>query len=207
MAFNLIDMESWERREFYEHFINEVRCTYSATVNIDITNLAGQRLYPAMIWLLTQAVNQMPEFRTDLTTEGLGIYDEMLPAYTIFNRDNKNFSNIWTKFNSNYREFLKLYEADAAMFSSSVSFAPKPDRPANTFDISMVPWFTFTAFNINIFNAGKYLLPIFTMGKIFEASGKRLLPLAIQVHHAVCDGHHVGEFIQELQEQIDEFDW
>ena len=35
MAFKLIDIENWERREFYEHFINEVVCTYSAVVNID----------------------------------------------------------------------------------------------------------------------------------------------------------------------------
>ena len=34
MAFNLIDIENWERREFYEHFINEVICTYSITVNL-----------------------------------------------------------------------------------------------------------------------------------------------------------------------------
>ena len=56
MAFRLIDMESWPRREFYEHFIKEVVCTYSAVVNIDITALRGQKLYPAMIWLLTRTV-------------------------------------------------------------------------------------------------------------------------------------------------------
>ena len=39
MPFELIDIESWERKEFYRHFINEVVCTYSVTVNIDITNL------------------------------------------------------------------------------------------------------------------------------------------------------------------------
>ena len=74
MAFQLIDLENWERREFYEHFIKEVVCTYSVVVNIDITNLKGQKLYPAMIWLLTKTVNDMPEFRTSLTPEGLGIY-------------------------------------------------------------------------------------------------------------------------------------
>ena len=41
MAFQLIDLENWERREFYEHFIKEVVCTYSVVVNIDITNLKG----------------------------------------------------------------------------------------------------------------------------------------------------------------------
>ena len=125
MVFNLIDMDNWERKEFYNHYINEVRCSYSATVNIDITNLKGQKLYPAMIWLLTETVNKMPEFRTALTEKGLGIYDKMNPAYTVFNKDNISFSVIWTEFNSDYHEFLKLYEADVAKFSLSVKLAPK----------------------------------------------------------------------------------
>ena len=41
MAFALIDLETWERREFYLHFIHEVRCTYAATVPLDITCLKG----------------------------------------------------------------------------------------------------------------------------------------------------------------------
>lgn len=70
----------------------------------------------------------------------------------------------------------------------------------------MIPWFTFTSFNINVFDDGKYLLPIFTMGKIFDVDGKRMIPLAIQVHHAVCDGYHVGKFLELLQENIASFD-
>ena len=49
MAFRRIDLENWERREFYEHFIKEVICTYSVVVNIDITNLKGQKLYDKAI--------------------------------------------------------------------------------------------------------------------------------------------------------------
>ena len=29
MAFKLIDIDNWERKEFYEHFINDVVCTYA----------------------------------------------------------------------------------------------------------------------------------------------------------------------------------
>ena len=59
--------------------------------------------------------------------------------------------------------------------------------------------------NRHVFDEGKFLLPIFTMGKFFERSGKRLLPLAIQVHHAVCDGYHLGVFVEKLQGYIDQF--
>ena len=68
-----------------------------------------------------------------------------------------------------------------------------------------MPWVTFTSFHLQIFNEGKYLLPIFTMGKVFEEGGKRKIPLAIQVHHAVCDGYHVGVFLETLQEKTDQF--
>ena len=43
------------------------------------------------------------------------------------------------------------------------------------------------------------------MGKYFECDGKRFLPLAIQVHHAVCDGYHVGMFVERLQGYVDGF--
>lgn len=205
MSFHLIDFETWERKDFYKHFINDVVCTYSTTVNLDITNLKNVRLYPTIIWLLTNVVNQMPEFRTAITKEGVGIYDEMHPAYTIFDKENKNFSGIWTEFNLDYKVFLDAYELDIAKYTSSKEYAPKPNRPDNSFDISMIPWFTFTSFNLNIFGDGKYLLPIFTLGKYFDDNGKRLIPLSIQVHHAVCDGYHIGKFVETLQSLINHF--
>ena len=205
MGFQLIDMENWERKEFYEHFIKEVVCTYSVTVNLDITNIRQERLYPAMIWLLTKTVNEMPEFRTSLAKEGLGIYDSMHPMYTVFNKENKNFSGIWSRFSEDYGEFLKNYEADSEEYSKSTRYAPKEGTPENSFNISMLPWLEFTSVNINVFDDGKFLLPIFTIGKYFERDGKRLLPLAIQVHHAVCDGYHVGLFAEKLQNGIDNF--
>lgn len=205
MNFHLIDIEKWKRREYYLHYINEVKCSYSVTVNLDITNLAEQKLYPVMLWLLTKTVNEFPEFRTALTDKGVGIYDTMHPSYTIFNKDKKSFSAIWSEYSEDYNEFCNRYNADTEKYKNSVGLFPQKDRPENLFDVSMIPWATFTAFNINVYDDGKYLLPIFTMGKYFEQNNKRLLPLSIQVHHAVCDGYHVSAFIERLQNYIDNF--
>lgn len=38
------------------------------------------------------------------------------------------------------------------------------------------------------------------MGKYYTQGDKVLMPLAIQVHHAVCDGFHVGRMLNELQQ-------
>ncbi len=205
LAFHLIDPENWERKEYYLHYMNKVVCSYTVTVDLDITALKGEKLYPAMIWLLTKTVNAFPQFRMGLSDEGLGIFDSMNPSYTILNEAHKNFSCIWTLFSDDYGEFLKRYQEDTASYVSSTQFAPKPGMPQNCFDISMIPWMTFTGINLNVAGPGKYLKPIFTMGKYFERDGKILLPLAIQVHHAVCDGYHVSMFVEQLQQFISEW--
>lgn len=45
--------------------------------------------------------------------------------------------------------------------------------------------------------------PIFTMGKFEEEGGKILLPLAVQLHHAVCDGFHLCRLVNELQDLLE----
>lgn len=185
--------------------MDSVVCSYALTMDIDITNIQHEKIYPTMLWLLTDTVNAYEEFRTHLSPDGVGIFDSMNPSYTIFNEKNKNFSVIWTEFSPDYNEFLKRYMDDIAKYNNSTLFSPKAEKPDNTFDVSMLPWISFSSFNLNIYGDGKYLLPIFTMGKIYEREGKSIIPLSIQIHHAVCDGYHVSKFISTLQNKIFDF--
>ena len=68
----------------------------------------------------------------------------------------------------------------------------------------MIPWESFEGFNLNLQKGFDYLTPIFTMGKYYEENGRFLLPLAIQVHHAVCDGYHVCRFVSHVREALEE---
>ena len=43
MAFHKIDLETWPRREYYEHYIHQVVCTYSITVRLASRGWAGIR--------------------------------------------------------------------------------------------------------------------------------------------------------------------
>ena len=126
----------------------------------------------------------------------------MEPCYTVFHKETKTFSNIWTSFSDDYEMFCRLYEEDVEHYGSIERFMAKPDLPENSFTVSMLPWTTFDAFNLNVSDF-RYLPPIFTIGKFVEDNGRFYLPLAVQVHHAVCDGFHVCCFINDLQSQID----
>lgn len=207
MKFNRIDLETWNRREYYIHYMDEMRCTYSLTVNIDITGLKaaakerGKKIYPVQIYMIAAIVNQYPEFRMDRNSDGeLGYWEEVNPSYTIFNKDSETFSSVWTNYNHNFSGFYDSCIEDINKYSQATGLQPKPDEPSNYFTLSCMPWINFTALNINVFNEGRYLTPIFTIGRFIETGDTVLMPLSIQVHHAVCDGFHVGRFVQSLQD-------
>lgn len=207
MSFKSINKETWARKEYFEHYFSEVPCTYSMTVKLDITKIknSNKKIYPTMLYFITKVVNNHSEFRTAFNMNGeLGIFDEMLPCYTVFNQDTETFTNIWTDYSDDYDAFCKLYEKDIELFSSVKGMIAKPNIPPNHFPVSMIPWTTFEGFNLNLQKGYNYLLPIFTMGKYSEINGQYLIPLAIQVHHAVCDGFHISRFVNELQKLIEE---
>lgn len=205
MNFKKIDINNWNRKEYFEHYFSNVPCTYSMSIKLDITNIikSNMRLYSSIIYCISTVVNQHDEFRANLNTQGeVVIYDELYPCYTIFHKDDETFSNIWTKFYANYDEFLNEYEKDQNMYKNNNGMNTKPDTPENTFPISMIPWTSFEGSNLNLKNGYTYLLPIFTMGKYYHENDKIILPLSVQVHHAVCDGFHTCRFLNELQEKI-----
>ena len=72
MHFTLIDPNTWERKEYFDHYFSKVPCTYSMTTRLDITKIrkAGMKLYPAMLYALTKAVNRRREFRVALDEKG-----------------------------------------------------------------------------------------------------------------------------------------
>lgn len=203
--FKKIDKECWTRKEYFEHYFSNVPCTYSITVKLDITRIKErkQKLYPTMLYYLTTVVNRHAAFRTAINENGeLGVYGEMLPCYTVFHKDTETFSNLWTAYTPNLEDFCAAYEDDMLRYGKQPGMIGKPAIPANSFTVSMLPWATFEGFNLNLQKGYDYLKPIFTMGKYYRKKERILLPLAIQVHHAVCDGFHVCRFINELQALI-----
>lgn len=206
MTFTPIDRENWSRREFFDHYFIQVPCTYSGVFQLDITRVRtrGQKLYPTMLYHIAGEVNCREEFRTAFNGRGqLGIYHQMHPCYTVFHPERETFSNLWTEYCPDYESFCAAYRRDVELYGNRPGWEGKPGTPENTFPVSMLPWASFQGFHLNLQKGYDFLLPIFTMGRYQEEGGRILLPLAIQVHHAVCDGFHLCRFVNGLQARLD----
>lgn len=207
MKFNYIDIEKWKRKQHYNYYLKNVPCTYSMTIKLDITNVikSQKKLYSTLLYCISKTVNKYEEFRTILDSEGkVGYFDELYPCYTIFHKENETFSNIWTEYSEDYEVFCKNYKEDMEKYGKNLDIVAKPDIPVNSFPISMLPWESFEGFNLNLQRGYEYLLPIFTLGKYYQEQDKVFIPLAIQVHHSVCDGFHLCRFIDSLRKALGE---
>lgn len=206
MALQPIDLDSWPRKEHYFHYMDDARCGFSLVVEVDITHLRqalaarGLKAYPAQIYMLARAVNHVPQMRMGLGSDGRpGIWDECHPGYTVFNPASQTFSCLWAQYTPDFSAFYAGCLADMAAHGGTTAFYPKGPAPQNSFDISCLPWLDFSACNINLFTSGTHLAPIFTIGRYRHRDGRTLMPLAIQVHHAACDGFHVHQLVSQLE--------
>lgn len=62
------------------------------TVKMDITKIIKrkQKLYPTMLYYITTVVNKYDELKMAIDENGkLGMFETMIPSYTIFHQDTK----------------------------------------------------------------------------------------------------------------------
>lgn len=211
MNWNPIHRAEWNRKDTFSAFFSDRPCTFSMTVSLDITQLdqmrrrAGLKLFPVLLYGISSVVNRHAEFRMDLDAQGEpGFYSHSNPSYPVFHPETKTFTTVWTEYHPDFSRFLQAYEEDLRLFRNSIRES-KPIQGSNLFYVSSIPWASFSGFHLNLQKGYVNFAPIFTIGKYSWTDGRLQLPLASQVHHAVCDGYHLSRAVNELQEWADAF--
>lgn len=210
----LIDLANWPRRQLFEHYSQAAPCTYSITVELDVTAFAAalrhspRKTYIAQIWAIAAVVNKHEEFRMCISATGQpAIWPTVHPYFTVFNAERETFASVWAPYDADFASFHEVATPLLAEYSTSTNLFPQGEPPANTFDVSSLPWASFTAFNLNLKDGWTHLAPIFTLGRYVERNNQVLLPLAVQVHHAAADGFHTTRFVNELQALVSDPSW
>ncbi|MCP1997350.1 CatA-like O-acetyltransferase [Flavobacterium sp. HSC-61S13] len=205
VGYTKINIDSWKRKEHFTAYRDSVKCGFSLTVKLDISEVIafvkerGYKFYPVMIYLLTKAANQHAEFKMAMKDGELIVWDYIDPVYTVLHTDTETFSALTLSHSDSLMDFIDRYNELFHKNKNNKSFFPDK-APDNHFNISSLPWIYFDSFNLNIADFTDYFAPSFTIGKYQMEGNKILMPLAIQVHHAVCDGIHVAKLIDTLQE-------
>ncbi|MGW8943031.1 type A chloramphenicol O-acetyltransferase [Streptomyces koyangensis] len=201
-----IDLDTWPRRQHFDHYRRRVPCTYAMTVEVDVTTFAAalrrspRKSYLAQVWALATVVNRHQEFRMCLTDSGdPAVWPVVHPAFTVFNPERETFACVWAPYDPDFGTFHDTAAPLLAEHSRATDFFPQGDPPPNTFDVSSLPWASFTGFTLDIRDGWDHLAPIFTLGRYTEREARLLLPLSVQIHHAAADGFHTARLTNDLQ--------
>lgn len=216
MDYKKIDLSTWDRSYYYDYFMkpeNFMRCRVGMTANIDITNLIftikkkGLRCYPTFTYLVSRVINGHDCFKYAHYEGDLVLWDKLHVRYPMFNEDSKTVTSIWLEYYENFKIFYDKALGDIKKYGGMKDMYAKENFPPNFYDITSIPWVSFTDFQIDMYGTdGSWLLPFVAVGKFFHQDDKVLMPVALKVHHATCDGYHMGLFYNELQHLADNFE-
>ena len=204
--FAKIDMDTYPRKDHFMHYMYKENCTYSMTVDMDITNLRkttaerGYKITPALTYATTSAINECEAMLCTLDKEGaLGMWSYLNASYPIFHNDDKTFTYLTTPMEDDFSSYYESVRRDIALHGDIHGvYASTP--PPNNFTVSAIPWARFTGFNFNFSPNDKRLTPAITWGQFYTQHNRIFLPISVQVHHATTDGWHVSEFLTILQQ-------
>jgi len=195
-----INFEDWSRYQHYKVFAGMDSPHLTISFNIDIKPLLGssKNFFSAMLFLIHQTCEEIPEFHYRIENDGSVMYYEDLDiSFNILAKDGL-FSNHRMATVGDFEEFNTAVQLGIKAKSEKGQIQIDPNQKQNLIVTSYVPWFTFTGLREPSFNKNDSI-PRITWGK-YTADGQ--LPVSIQAHHGLMDGVHVGEFYRILNEKI-----
>lgn len=203
-----VDIENWNRKATFEFFKDYEDPFFNMTANLDVTGLYhfckenNLSFSLANLFYSLKAANEIREFHFRLKDESVVEFEEIDATQTILN-DNETFSFCYFENKKTVFEFNEAGKIAVEKYKRLKTFEVESDR-IDLIYYSVIPWVSFTSFKHATRLDNRQSVPRMVFGKLFEdADGKKKLPHSVEVHHALCDGFHVGKYFNLLQEKFD----
>lgn len=204
----IIDKESWNRKQHYDHFMAYDYPHFNLCANIDITRYyqyIKEKKYPfflSMVYATSRICNDIEEFRYRIQGEEVIVHDYVSPAITIMgDEDVFNFCTI--PYKESFHAFIQVGLEATEKAKKNIHLADEPGKDDLIYMTSL-PWVSFTSIMHPIHMHPTDSVPRIAWGKFFKEQDRLLLPLSIQGHHALMDGVHAGKFYEQIQRLLDD---
>jgi chloramphenicol O-acetyltransferase type A len=200
-----VDFESWDRREYYEHFGScddpyfGVSTTLDCTVAYEVCKRLGCSFFVYYMFESIKAVNQVENFRYRIIDKDIWLF-ERVHASTTVGRSDGTFSFALFEYTDEFGAFQK--NAAAQIEAVQKTCGLNVDDDAKRFDVihyTTLPWFSFTSFRHEKNFSYKESIPKIAFGKFFERENKKWLPISINVNHGLMDGYHISKYLELFQ--------
>ncbi len=202
-----IDIDSWHRRELFDFFIKYANPYFNVCTNVDVTRLlalvrsrSGLRMSSAIHYFGLRAANDVEQFRYRLQDEKIIVYDVIHGGTTVL-LANETFSYAYFEYDPDFNTFVKAMDQSVDELRNGDGRL-KPTMRDDLIYHTTLPWFSFTSFSHARTPGRGDSVPRLVFGKFFNEGERVMMPISIEVHHALVDGLHVGRFLSNLEEAL-----
>jgi chloramphenicol O-acetyltransferase type A len=200
-----INLETWERGPLYELFSGFSEPFHGVCLRVDCTETfryAKDTRISVFLTLLHRsliAVHQVENFMTRIVEGAVWKYTTIHGGSAVGRPNGTIGFGHYT-----YQPELIAFVQKASLELERVKNRNDLERYAgqDLVRFSILPWFDFTSVS-HARNLGTQdSAPKITFGKITEASGRCTMPVSIHVHHALADGTHVAQFVEQFERYL-----
>lgn len=205
-----LNIENWNRKPLFDHFIKLQDPTFALVANVEVSKkyeLAKkqkQSFFAHYLHACIKALNSIENFRYRIEDDKIAIYDVIDAGTTMPKLDNTfRFSQI--QFSENFDTFYQNYLSEQERVLKSDVLYP-PNYSVNCIHSSAIPWVHFTSHKEPVSGEKNIGIPQLSFGRLKKENNQMLMPVAINVNHALVDGYHVGQFFEKFQQELDKFE-
>ena len=201
---HFLDINKWNRKETYELFKKYDNPFFNICTDVEITDSLiyskenKLSFFLVSLFLSNQTANSIESFRYRIRKNKVLILDVIHPGSTILNND-ETFSFAYFEFNPNFKIFYDKASSLMNKFKNGYKCFDAGIERDDLIYYSSIPWISFTSFSHASDNKSGISIPKIVFGKYFQKGNKTLMPVSVEVHHALMDGIHVGKFFNDFQ--------
>lgn len=192
------------RKKHFQFFNGMNHPHFSITANVEVTDIlphckrSGIPVHSGLVYLISRAANQVTEFRHRIRGEEVVEHKYVHPSFTVPTTGTDVFSFCTVTYHPEAGIFLKEAAARIDEMKTNPVMEDEPGRDDYLF-LSAIPWIRFTAIQHAMHYHPHDSVPRISWGKIFDEGDKKMMPLSVQVHHALMDARHVGVFYENFE--------
>ncbi len=156
----------------------------------------------ALHYFSLRVANEIEPFRYRLKDEKVLVYDVVNGGTTVL-LPNESFAYAYFDYQRDFEKFL----TDMSKAVDDVRIGSGPLKPTLRDDViyhTTLPWISFTSFAHARTKGRGDSIPRIVFGKFTKENERVMLPISVEVHHALMDGLHVGRYLSRLEEALAE---
>ncbi|CAN5622183.1 chloramphenicol acetyltransferase [soil metagenome] len=200
-----IDLNTWVRGPLYDLFSKVSDPFHGVCLRVDCTETfryakaSRTSLFLALLQRSLAAAQQVENFTTRIVDGAVWKY-KVIHGESAVGRANGTIGFGHYTYQSNLQDFVREASLEVERVKNRNDLEKYPGQDVMLF--SVLPWFDFTSISHARDSSWRDSAPRITFGKVTEAAGRCTMPISIHVHHALADGLHVAQFVEQLEKRL-----